>query len=132
MKKIEDEHITSGGHLGLLKTWSLIKSQFAWPKMYSHVRRYTIGCSVCQFCNKRGNAVPVPMQLMPPPATAFYRVEIDFQGPYPMTQNRNTFIFVVIEHLTCHVEDWPVKSANSKAAIAMLEESIVFHHSCPV
>jgi len=131
-KIIEDVHVTSAGHLGLLKTWTLIKSRFSWPKMYSHVRRYLVGCSVCQFCNKRGNAVPGPMQLMPPPASAFYRIGIDFQGPYPITKNRNTFIFVIIDHLTRYVEAWPIKHATSEAAIKILEECIIFKHSCPV
>jgi len=49
------------------------------------MRQFLIGCSVCQFCNRRGNAVLLA-------ASAFYRIEIDFQGPYPNTKNRNTFI----------------------------------------
>ena len=130
-KIIENVHISAAGHLGLLKTWTLVKSRFAWPKMYSHVRRYIMGCSTCQFCNKRGNAVPGPMQLMPPPSVPFRRIGIDFQGPYPTTKNRNTYIFVVVDHLTRYVEAWPVKSANTKCALAILEECIIFKHSCP-
>jgi len=131
-KKVMDEiHVSTIGHLGLLKTYMLLKARYYWPKMYKQLRKYINSCKECQFFNRRGGLVPGPMQLVAPPALAFHRVGIDFQGPYPITKNRNTYIFVIIDHLTRYVEAWPVKNVTSKCAISILEECVIFKHSCP-
>jgi len=131
-RKIMTEiHENTLGHLGLFKTWSLIKARFFWPRMYYHVRKFVNGCLQCQLHNKRTTLTPGPMQIMPPPATPFHRIGIDFQGPYPMTKNRNCYIFVAIDHLTRYIEAWPVTAPTAKVAIGVLEKFVIFNHGTP-
>ena len=130
-KIMESVHVTNAGHLGLFKTWLLIKNRFYWPKMYSHVKRFVQGCNQCQFHNHRTTLQAGPMQLVPPPKIPFYRIGIDFQGPYPVSQNRNTFVLVIVDHTTRYVEAFPVPKATSKVTMKILEQNIILRHGCP-
>ena len=130
-KVITDVHENSLGHLGLFKTWSLIKNRYFWPKMYFHVRRFVNGCLQCQLHNRRTTNTPGPMQLFTPPAFPFHRIGIDFQGLYPITKIRNCYIFVAIDHCTRYIEAWPVVAATSKAAIGVLKKCVIFNHGTP-
>jgi len=99
--------------------------------MYAHIRRYINGCQECQFHNKRSTAVPGPMQLVTPPVVPFHRIGVDFIGPFPITKNRNVYIFVAIDHTTRYMEAWPVSAATTKCATSVLERCIIHRHSCP-
>jgi len=133
VKPLLDEiHINSMGHLGLAKTWYTIKSRFYWPSMFPILRRYIQGCSKCQFFNRRTIVTPGPMQIMEPPPQPFYRVGIDFIGPFPKTKSHKyEYICVVSDHLTRYIEAWPCRNITAKCAIDVLEKYVIFRHSCP-
>jgi len=66
-----------------------------------------------------------------PPLTAFYKIVIDYQGPFPRTHPyRNQYVFVVVDHLTRYVVACPTKSCDSASAIAAPENLFIFKHSC--
>src|SRR5439155_7985884 len=57
---------------------------------------------------------------------------VDFIGPFPLTHpGRNQYVLVIRDHLTRFMEVLPVKSTASKYAITVLEEYVIYRHSCP-
>jgi len=125
-------HAETLNHLGLFKTYSCLKSRYYWPKMYTHCLRYVRSCLTCQFHNRRNFNALGPLLPVPPPLTPFYRVGIDYQGPFPRTHPyKNQYVFVVVDHLTRYVVACPTKSCDSASAIAALENLVIFKHSCP-
>jgi len=125
-------HAETLNHLGIVKTYACLKSRYYWPIMYTHCLRHVRSCKPCQFYNRRNFNVPGPLLPIPPPLTPFYRIGIDYQGPFPQTHPyRNQYVFVVVDHLTRYVVACPTKSCDSASAIAALENLVIFKHSCP-
>jgi transposase InsO family protein len=129
---MSDVHVEAAGHLGFFKTWQSIRSRYYWPSMYKHVREFCNGCKTCQFYNQRTTAVAGPMNPVPPPSTPFHRIGVDFIGPFPMTPRyRNTHVIVIIDHCSRFAVAKPIKAADAENAIAVIEECVIFRHSCP-
>ena len=129
MKEI---HETSAGHLGLVKTWHLIRSRYFWPRMFKHIQKFILGCQICLFHNRRTTKPPGKSQPDPPPSQPFWRIGIDLIGPFPASHlYRNCYVVVVIDHLTRYVETCAVKVADSRSIINVLEQRVIFRHSCP-
>jgi transposase InsO family protein len=132
-KILNEVHDTTLRHLGFYKTYAFLRSKYFWPNMYTHCHRYVQSCKKCQFHNRRNFNVPGPLQPVAPPSLPFYRIGIDFQGPFPKTwPNRNQYVFVAVDHLTRWVEAWPTKNIDTQSAIAVLEKHVIFRHSCPI
>jgi transposase InsO family protein len=129
---LREVHEDNLKHMGLYKTYSMLKSRFFWPGMYVHCQRFLRSCQKCQFFNRRNFNVPGPMQPVAPPKIPFERIGIDFQGPFPMTYPyHNKYVFVAVDHLTRYTEAWPTTNIDAKCAIAALEKHVIFKHSCP-
>lgn len=95
LKILKEVHDGIIGHLGFFTTYSLLKSQYYWPNMYTHCHRYVRSCQKCQFFNRRNFVTPGELKPDPPPKVPFQRIGIDFQGPFPVTwPHRNKYIFV--------------------------------------
>jgi len=57
-------------------------------------------------------------------------VGIDFQGPFPASHRyRNCYVLVIVDHCTRYLEAWPVKAADSRCAIEILETHLCYRHS---
>jgi len=128
---MKDIHDDSAGHLGFLKSWHLLKNRFYWSGMHRDLRRYIMCCEKCQFFNRRTRPQPGPLQPVEPPSRPFVRIGVDFQGPYPRTQRSNTAVLEIVDHATRYVESWPCRAIDTKCAIRIIEECIIFKHSCP-
>jgi len=131
-KILAEIHVDTLNHLGLFKTYALLRSRYFWPKMYVHCSRYVRSCHICQMYNRRNFNVPGPLLPVAPPTLPFFRVGIDFQGPFQLTSRfKNQYVFTVVDHLTRFVEAWPTKSCDAASAIAVLEKHVIFRHGCP-
>ena len=72
------------------------------------------------------------MRPIPPPNVPFFRVGVDFIGPFPATPRyRNTYVLVITDHCTRFTIAKPMKAANSRNAVAVIEENLIFRYSCP-
>lgn len=125
-------HCAEASHLGLHKTFALIRDRYYWPGMFRSVCNYVRSCKTCQLYNRRVGRPPGALQPITPPKVPFVRIGIDFVGPFPMTHpRRNTSILTIIDHLTRYVEAYPCKGETTAAAIEILKEKIFLKHSVP-
>jgi len=132
-KLLTELHENVASHLGFVKTYHLCRTRFFWLLMYKHFRRFIQGCQLCQFHNRGHFPNPGPSQPVPPPKKPFERVGIDFQGPFPASHRyRNCYVLVIVDHCTRYLEAWPVKAADSRCAIEILETNLLYRHSVPI
>jgi len=121
----------SGGHLGIFKTWSLLKNRFWWPNMYPQTRKYIESCLTCQFFQRRNTLPPGPLCPLAPPNIPFDRIAIDFIGPFPRSASGKCYILTISDHLTRYIEACPVPRATSAHAISALLKHIIYRHGFP-
>ncbi len=129
---LKEIHETDAGHLGMEKTWKLVKSRYYWPRMYKSVFEFVRSCKTCQLYNRRNGPTPGPLQPILPPKTPFYSIGVDFVGPFPTTfPKRNSCILTVICHLTRYFEAFPCKGETTSEAISALRDQLFPKHSFP-
>ena len=127
MKYVHEE---SAGHLGLYKTYQLLRSRYFWPGIYKDTLKFYNSCHTCQLFNRPTTLPHGTRNPLEPPTQAFERVGIDFIGPFPPS-NRYTYAMTIVCHTTRYVEIWPVISADTKHSINILERHLIFRHSSP-
>ena len=114
------------GHLGIAKTYSLIKRYYYWPKMIKHIQSHIESCSLCR--RKKLQADKYQLQTTEIPNKPFAKVSIDLIADLPISHNGNKNILFMIDHLT----GWPMAKAipNKEAtnvANAVFEKLILEH-----
>lgn len=61
----------------------------------------------------------------------FQKVYIDFLGPYPRSKSGNTFIFIVLDHLTKFVLLKAMNKATTKAVVKFLRDELFYKFGVP-
>ncbi len=129
---MEEIHCMEASHLGLHKTFELIRDRYYWQGMFKAICNFVRCCKVCQLYNRRVGRSHGPLQPVPPPKIPFVRVGIDFVGPYPLTHpGKNTSVLTVIDHLSRYLEAYPCKGETTQSAIDILKNKIFLRHSVP-
>jgi len=121
----------TGGHLGLAITLYTLKSRFHWPSMMKTIRRFLVGCQICQKYIRRPGKPSGHIQIYEEPSRPFERIGIDFLRPFPVSHRKNAYIFVMIDHLARYTEAAPMTAATGKNAIKALQNHIFYRHSIP-
>ena len=98
------------GHLGMNKTYSLIKRHFYWPHMQDFVNTYVRGCVTCQRNKPPVGQVAGKIQPLPVPSGIWEDVSMDFVGPLPQTARHHDYILVVVDRLSKMAHFLPCKS----------------------
>jgi len=121
----------SGGHLGSTRLYSMLCDKYDWPGMYRDCRRFVQSCKTCDlFRPRRGKKFGV-MQIFEDATKPFQRIGIDYIGPFNLSDNRNRYVVVIIDHFSRYVEASAVPKATAEEAIKGLHEKVIYRHSCP-
>ena len=125
LKELHDH----SGHLGIAKTYSLIKRYYYWPKMIKHIQSHIESCSVCR--REKLQADKYQLQTTEIPNKPFAKVSIDLIVDLPISNNGNKNILVMIYHLTV----WPMaKAIPNKEATTVANtvfEKLILEHGPP-
>ena len=113
-------------HGGIGKTIKYVKEYFYWPNMNSEISNFVLSCETCKECKASNKILRPPMGKEAISHKPFQRIYIDFLGPYVRSKKGNSFIFVVLDHLTKYVLLKPMNKANSRNVVRFLIEE-VFH-----
>lgn len=113
-------------HCGIGRTIAALRQYFYWPKMARQVRDFVNRCIVCKETKAPNKILRAKMGNETVTDRPWQKIFIDFIGPFPRSSLGNTFIFIVLDHLTKFVLLKPMAKANSKNVIKFLE-SEVFH-----
>jgi len=59
-------HVQDASHLGLEKTWKLVRARYYWPRMFKSVQQFCRSCKTCQLYNRRIGPTPRTITTRPP------------------------------------------------------------------
>ena len=76
-------NLAHGGHLGVAKTKSLLRTKVWWPGMEKDTEAYVKTCAACQSSNPLGAESLEPLKMTTPPELPFTTVHVDLCGPWP-------------------------------------------------
>ncbi|XP_075451032.1 uncharacterized protein LOC142492246 [Ascaphus truei] len=124
LKSLHDEH----GHLGVEKTFGLVRDRFFWPKMREAVEQHCRRCSRCiQRKTLPTRAAPMahlkssgPMDLV---CMDFLCIEPDSRG----IGN----VLVITDHYTRYAQAFPTKDQKAITVAKVLWEKFFVHYGLP-
>jgi hypothetical protein len=93
------------GHLGVTKTCNRIRQRFYWPGYRKDVTRWCRRCNKCAQTNKRVTRAALVHDLVGSPLE---RVGIDIVGPFPTSEEGNSYLLVIIDYFTRWTEAYPI------------------------
>lgn len=80
------------GHMGVDKTYDVIRQKYYMPNLYKRLCSYIEGCVICQTrSNKRTQPPLQETDIQPFPMA---KVGLDLSGPYPTSLTGNKYIFL--------------------------------------
>lgn len=124
MKSLHDD----SGHLGLDKTYGLIKDRFYWPRMKSEIEDY---CKSCVRCIKRKT---LPKRVAPlshlQSDGPLDLVCMDFLSIEPDSNNTEN-VLVITDHYTRYAQAFPTKDQKASTVAKVLLEKYFVHYGLP-
>ncbi|KAL4007883.1 hypothetical protein ACER0C_001735 [Sarotherodon galilaeus] len=124
LKSLHDD----SGHLGLDKTYGLIKDRFYWPRMKSEIEEY---CKSCERCIKRKT---LPKRVAPlshlQSDGPFDLVCMDFLSIEPDSSNTEN-VLVITDHYTRYAQAFPTKDQKASTVAKVLLEKYFVHYGLP-
>jgi len=116
-----------GGHCGQKRLLKKLKASFLWKNMAHDVANYIRKCQKCQL-NKIKSRYCEPMVLTPTPQQAFDIVCIDTIGPFPKSNNGNTYAVTIQCELSKYVIIVPIPNKEAvTVAKAIFERFILIY-----
>ena len=123
---VEAHEPPNKSHGGIHKTLQRLRQLYFWPGMTAQVKNYIGKCEACKN-NKPYNQVSrPPMGGEMTSDRPFQRLYIDFLGPYCRSKAGNSYIFIVLDHMSKFVFLKPMIKANSQNVVKFLLTEI-FH-----
>jgi hypothetical protein len=108
------------GHFGFEKSYGALRDSYYWPNMWRDLEQaYIPSCSPCQR-NKSRTTKPIgPLHPLPVPDACFEAVALDFVGPLPEEDGKDT-ILMMTDLLGAEVRLAPVHSTATAVDIAVV------------
>ena len=117
------------GHLGVGKTYALIKRYYYWPKTIRNIQTHVESCSLCR--REKPQADKYQLQTTEIPLKPFARVSIDLVVDLPTSHDGNKNILVMINHLT----GWPMAKAipdkEATTVVMAIYEKLILEDGAP-
>ena len=127
---IKDYH-SQIGHLGINKTYELLKNRFYWPGMKTTVNNVLKMCIPCQIYKEK---LPHKRSelMLDSTSYSFERIGIDVCGPFKMTRNGYKYIIGIIDYFSKFPVLIPCRSPpTSKMLIQKLFKHWVSYFGMP-
>ena len=128
---LQDLHAgVMGGHLGAEKTLGRLRERFFWP---GNTRDVTEWCRTCANCVTK--KMPVPKQRAPlQTIKAGYPLQIvavDITGPFPESDNGNSYILVASDYFTRWTEAYAIPNQEATTVARKLVTELFCRFSPP-
>jgi len=119
------------GHLGAMKTFQKIATNFWWPRMRAEIFEYVRRCDLCQMAKPAQDA-RVGMHVSNPCSRPMERLFVDFVGPLTRSKRGNSAILVVVDSFSKFVSFFPVRRMTSQIVVDCLEKSYFPAYGTPM
>ena len=126
---LQETHDTAhAGHLGLDKTYQLLKTSYHWYGIKKDVRDFIASCDKCQR-NKGSTRSPYGLlQPLPIPTRKWESVSMDFIVTLPRTSKGNDALVVFVDRLTKTIRTEATQGTATASDIAKIFISTIFRH----
>jgi hypothetical protein len=114
-------------HQGRTRTYFRLQPHFWWPGMFADVAASVAACKCCDMAKARSITPAGPLQPLPIMGL-FFRFNVDLAGPLEESPRGNSYVMIVVEHLTGTVilSAIPRKTAANTAAAFSRQTLAVF------
>jgi Integrase zinc binding domain len=119
------EDILHGAHFSFAKCIDKIKLRFYWLNMLKDVKDFIKSCPVCQTFNKPTQQKFGCLQPVERPEIPFFKIALDFAGPFKKSKNGNKHLLAGIDYCTNWVELKAVRSATAENTAKFLVERYI-------
>ena len=117
------------GHFAWRKTYCTLRKKYWWKGKCGDVEHFCKSCLEC--VTRKGPGRAVHPTLVPiPTGGPFHRVGVDVLQ-LPVTELRNRYIVVFVDHLTKWVEAFAVPNQSAETIAHLLVEEIFCRHGAP-
>ena len=123
------DHMATGGHMGIERTYLRVRQYYWWPRLYGDVRDYVTACLTCQ--TSQGHARK--QALLQNPAQArfpFDMVAMDLLQ-MPKSNDGNRYAMVVIDHFSRYAIVVPLPNKRATTVARALMERVILIHGHP-
>jgi hypothetical protein len=130
LKRYHDEAST-GGHLGVYKTYHKISNNHTWPKMRADVCRYVRRCPVCASVKPEQRFPAGTMGSRPVISRPWQLISADLFGPLPRSTNGHEYVLVVTDYFSKFPLFVPVRSPTARKIIDEIERRVFLMFGVP-
>jgi hypothetical protein len=123
IKNFHDNPLT-GGHTGIKRTLSKIKSKYDWKAMHKDIANYIKQCKKC-IINKKQRNTKEKLMITDTPTKAFDIVQVVTIGPLPRTENDNVYALTAQCELTNFVIIIPIPNKEAITIAKALVEKVI-------
>ena len=117
------------GHLGIEKTYEVLKRDYYWKNMTQDIKRFVESCQLCIQKMKRKVKHGIPVSL--PFGGPWEILCMDMMGPLPDNGNGKTVILVVVDSFTKDLEVKAVKDQTAATVTKFVLSWVVSRHGVP-
>jgi hypothetical protein len=111
------------GHLGVYKSISKIRQNFAWKNMYQEIRNWVLRCQTCAM-SKPVQSSRVGLLASEVAQRPFQKLFIDYVGKLPRTKQGNCMLLGCVDAFSKFVWLVPVRKATTEATSKALRANI--------
>lgn len=124
-------NVPTSAHLGIQKTFKRITLSYYWPKMFRDVADFVRNCDTCLSHKVPNRTTPGLMGSPKQCCRPIQTLSIDLAGPFPVSKNRFTHLFVVMCCFTKYVMLFPLRRATAANVVKHLENDVFMKHGIP-
>ena len=115
------------GHQGILRTLSLLRERFYWPRMQEEATQHVLKCSRCLRRKNPPQVAPLQPILVTQPLEL---VHMDYLSLEPSKGNIEN-VLVITDHFTRYALAYPSKAQTAQATARILWDNFICHYGFP-
>ena len=118
------------GHMGIDKTYDVIREKYFWPNLYQQLYSYISKCITCQ--QRAIKTVKPATQETDIPPYPFAKIGLDLSGPYPETLSGNKYIISFVDLYSGWPEAFAVPDKSAENVAHLIIEEIFPRYGAPL
>ena len=121
------------GHMGRDRTWKRARDAFWWPNMKLDVSTYVSGCEMCGQNKPPTKPGRAPVQHTSFPSRPLAKLQIDFAGPFPVTDaHPYRYVLQIQDVLSRYLMLLPAPDSTAETAARLLFDHWICTFDVPV
>eukprot|EP00698_Gefionella_okellyi_P012882 TRINITY_DN3500_c0_g1_i3.p1 TRINITY_DN3500_c0_g1~~TRINITY_DN3500_c0_g1_i3.p1 ORF type:complete len:624 (+),score=113.96 TRINITY_DN3500_c0_g1_i3:1771-3642(+) len=118
------------GHLGVGRTYELIRRKFHWRNMFADIQGLVLSCVSCQERKRRRGPLPGKLESLQV-SEPWEMIAMDLLGPLNVTKSGNRWVMVVTEYLTKWTEAFALPDDTAVSVAQKLVFEIICRYGAP-